>query len=286
MSISIASNIASVRTQTQLTRTTRDLSDTYERLSSGLRINSGKDDPGGIGLAAELEADSKVATVAIRNANDGLSLAAVADDALSEINNVLSRMLELSTQSANGTYTNSQRSALSSEFLALGSEIDRIAKTTAFNGLTLLSASNDVTLQVGLDGGVNSRIIMQAVRGTLDALGLAQSGSSSLTFSIIGTTSTASQLASTNAMSAVQAAINSLSSTRGTVGAAESRLSHAINFLTVARENYIAAEGKVRDADVAQEVANMVRLQILQQAQTAVLAQANQQPELVLKLLG
>ena len=286
MALSIRSNIDSIRAQTQLGRTTAQLSETFERLSSGLRINSGKDDPAGIQLAADLEADARVATVALRNANDGLSLASVADEALGAIGSTLTRMLELATQSANGTYSTSQRSALSSEFLALGSEVDRIAKTTTFNNMYLLSGSSDVTLQVGIDGGATSRILMTAVRGTLESMGLAAGGSSALSFSIISVTSTASQLAATNAMSAVRAAIDSITATRGQVGAAESRLSTAINYLTIMRENYVAAESKIRDIDVAEEVAKMVRLQVLQQAGTAVLAQANQQPQMVLKLLG
>lgn len=286
MGLSINSNTDSLVVQTNLTRTNQALSSTFERLSSGLRINSASDDPAGLALADKLRADGKVATVAIRNANDGLSLTVVAETGLNEIGNMLQRMLELATQSANGTYTTSQRSALSSEFLALGSEIDRIAKTTTFNSISLLSNSSNVTLQVGLDSSSNSQITLAGVSGTLNSLGLAASGSSALTFSIIAASDTGSTYAAAVALSAVQAAINSLTVTRGTIGAAESRLSSAINYLQVARENYVAAESKIRDADVAQEVANMVRLQVLQQAGTAVLAQANQQPEVVLKLLS
>jgi flagellin len=258
----------------------------YQRLSSGLRINTPADDPAGLQLADSLRSDTKVASVAIRNANDGLSLTAIADSALGEIGNMLNRMAELATQSANGVYSTSQRSALSSEFVALGSEIDRISKTTSFNSITLLSNSSSITLQVGLRGDTNSQITLNAVNGTLAALGLAQTGSSSLTFSIIATTSTASQLAAQNALSAVQLAIGSLTTTRGSLGAAESRLNTAISYLTVARENFVAAESRIRDIDVAEETARMVRLQVLQQAATAVLAQANQQPSTVLKLLG
>lgn len=285
MALSFASNIDSVRAQTDLRRTTASLSRTFERLSSGLRINSASDDPAGLGLADKLRADAKIASVAIRNANDGLSLTAIADSALQEIGNMLTRMSELAEQSANGAYTNTQRSALSSEFLALGSEIDRIARTTEFNNLNLLSGSSNVTVQVGFTSQSTSQIVIQAVRGTLDSLGLASSGSSALSFSIIGTTTAGSQNAAQNALDAVNAAISTLSVTRGTLGAAESRLSTAINYLSVARENFVAAESRIRDADIAQEVADMVRLQVLQQSGTAVLAQANLQPEVVLSLL-
>ena len=285
MALSAASNVDSVKAQTQLARTSANLAKTFERLSSGLRINSASDDPAGLAVADALRRDAKLASVAVRNAGDGISLVAIADSALTEINNLLTRMAELASQSANGIYTTSQRSALSSEFLALGSEIQRIASTTSFNGLNLLSASSNVTLQVGLDGTTNSQITVTGVLGTLNALGLAANGSSALTYSIISSTSTLSQAAATTALAAITGAIGSVSSTRGSLAGAESRLTSAVNYLTVARENFIAAESRIRDADVAQEVAEMVRLQVLQQAATAVLAQANQQPGLVLSLL-
>jgi flagellin len=286
MGLSLYANRDSLNAQTSLSRTTAALSKTFERLSSGLRINSASDDPAGLALADVLRAQTRVAGAAIRNANDGLSLSYVADSALSEVSNILTRMLELATQSANGVYTNTQRSALSSEFLALGSEIDRIAKTATFNGLYLLSNSQNVTLQVGLDSSANSQITIQGVQGTLSALGLSSApGGSILTYSIIDTTTVGAQNAAANALSAVNAAVNSLGIFRGTVGAAQSRLTSAINYLTVARENYAAAESKIRDADIAEDVANMVRLQVLQQSGLAVLAQANQQPGMVLKLL-
>ena len=286
MTLSLVANIDSIRAQTELKKTTSELSKSFERLSSGLRINSASDDPAGLALADELRADARVATVAIRNANDGLSLSAIADAALSEIQTMLTRMAELATQSSNGTYTNVQRSALSAEFLALGSEIDRISKNTTFNSISLLSNSSNIILQVGLDGTSNSRITLQSVVGTLSSLGLAPSGSSTLTYSIITISTAGSEYASWVAYSALQTAINTLGTLRGTVGASESRLNSAVNYLTVARENFVAAESRIRDVDVAQEVANMVRLQVLQQAATAVLAQANQQPEIVLGLLG
>lgn len=286
MTITAASNVASLRAQTQLSRTTQKLSTVYERLSSGLRINRASDDPAGLSLADSLRADSRIAAVAIRNANDGISITSIANAALDEISNILTRLSELATQSANGVYTNTQRSALASEFVALGSEIERIAVTTEFNGVKLLSGSNTITLQVGLDGSANSRISIQGVQATLQAIGLASPGSSALSFSIIGTTSAASELAAQNALDQITNAISSLSTVRGTIGAAESRLNVAIGYLQVARENFIAAESRIRDADIAAETAELVRLQVLQQAGVAVLAQANQQPALVRDLLG
>ena len=285
MTITAASNVASVRAQRQLESTTRELGTTFERLSSGLRINSAKDDPAGLALADALRADARIASVATRNANDGISLTSITDAALGEISNILTRMLELATQSANGVYTVDQRSALSSEFIALGSEIERIAVTTEFNGLKLLSGSSTISFQVGFDGSSTSRISVTGVQATLSSLGLAASGSSSLTYSIIATTTTGAESASAIAIDQITAALSSLSSRRGAIGAAESRLNVAINYLATARENFIAAESRIRDADIATETANLVRLQVLQQAGVAVLAQANQQPSLVLQLL-
>lgn len=285
MGLTAASNIASLKIQRQLSQTTERLGKVYERLSSGLRINRAVDDPAGLAVADGLRRDSKIAAVAVRNANDGISLTTLADNALDNIGTILSRMAELAAQSANGIYSNAQRSALATEFLALGSEIQRIATTTTFNGRVLLSASQDVTLQVGLDNSTSARIGITAVLGTLESLGLASSGSSALSFSIIDTTSTAAQLAATNALSQISLAIDTVAARRGVIGAAESRLNTAVAYLQVARENYSAAESRIRDADVAQESADLVRLQVLQQAATAVLAQANQQPSRVLQLL-
>lgn len=284
MGLSIASNVASLTAQRELNKTSNALSKTFERLSSGLRINSAADDPAGLAVADSLRADARVAAVAIRNANDGISVTSIADSALGEISNILSRMAELAEQSSNGVFTNSQRSALATEFEALGSEIERIAATTTFNDKALLSGSSSITLQVGLDSSANSQITIDAVSATLSSLGIGNAGGA-LTFSIIDTTTAGAQSAAQNALDAINDAIDSLSSSRGTIGAAESRLSYAIDTLTVVRENYIAAESRIRDADIAQEVAEMVRLQVLQQAGAAVLAQANQQPQVALALL-
>lgn len=285
MTITAASNIFSLRAQTNLARTTAQLGKTIERLSSGLRINSASDDPAGLALADKLGADARIASVALRNANDGVSVISIADAALDEIGSILTRMAELAAQSANGSYTNEQRSAISSEFVALGSEIERIAVTTTFNDIKLLSSSSTITLQVGTDSTANSQIAISGIFATLNSLGLAGAGSSALSYSLLGTTTEFAQSASLQALSAVNGAIDSLSVKRGSLGASESRLESAINYLQVAQENFLAAESRIRDADVAQETAELVRLQILQQAGVAVLAQANQQPQLVIELL-
>ena len=179
-----------------------------------------------------------------------------------------------------------QRSALQNEFTALGSEIERIAVTTDFNGVKLLSGGSALTLQVGFDSGSTSRISFNGIQGTLQSLGLANVGQSNLSFSINDTTIAGAQSASQLTLDAVNSAIGSLASTRGVLGATESRLQFAINNLTVAQENFTSAESQIRDVDVASAAANLSRLSILQQAGASVLAQANQQPQLALKLLG
>ncbi len=285
MGLSLGSNIASLQAQRKLASTTQQLGQTYEKLSSGQRINRASDDAAGLAIADALKADQRLASVAIRNANDGISTIAIADSALSEIGNVLSRLAELSEQSANGVFSTTQRSALQNEFTALASEIERIAVTTTFNGVALLSGGSQLTLQVGFNSASTSQISFSGVQGTLASLGLAAANSSALTFSISGISISEGQTASRSSLDAVRAAIGSLASTRGTLGAVESRLNVAINNISVARENFAAAESRIRDVDVASEAAELTRLGILQQAGAAILAQANQQPSLALSLL-
>jgi flagellin len=285
MAITIGNNLQSLQTQRRLNQTSNNLSKVYERLSSGQRINRAADDAAGLSIADSLRADQRISSVGIRNANDGISVIAIADGALNEIGNVLTRMGELAEQSANGVFSSEQRSALQREFSALGSEISRIAAVTEFNGVKLLSTTDSITLQVGLDGTTNSSISVDNVDATLASLGLATSGDT-LTYSINASTITAGQSSARAALDAVTGAISSLSTLRGTLGAGESRLRTAINFLSVSRENFAAAESQIRDADIAAEAAELTRLGILQQAGSSVLAQANQQPALALSLLG
>lgn len=285
MAITIGSNIASLQAQRRLSNATNALGNTFERLSSGQRINKASDDAAGLAIADSLKADQRIATVAIRNANDGISTIAIADSALGEIGNVLSRLAELSEQSANGVFSTTQRSALSNEFVALSSEIERIAVTTTFNGVRLLSGGNNLVLQVGFNSQSTAQISFTGVQGTLASLGLAQSGASALIYSVNGASIELGQSASRLALDAVNAAISSLATTRGSLGAVESRLRVAINNLSVSRENFASAESRIRDVDVASEAAELTRLNILQQAGAAVLAQANQQPQLALTLL-
>jgi flagellin len=286
MGLNIRTNVPSIIAQRNVDASTSRLRTSYERLSSGLRINRASDDAAGLAIAENLKVDARVASVAIRNANDGISIVAITDGAIAEITNILSRLAELSEQAANGVYGNGQRSALQLEFSALMSEVERVAITTEFNGLKLLSGGGSVTFQVGFDGTSTSQIAYSGVQATLSALGLSGANSSIHTYSIIGDTDIESQSAARIALDAINAAITSVTRNRGTLGAAESRLEITISNLQVARENFQAAESRIRDVDVAQEAAELTRLTILQQAGTAILAQANQQPQLALQLLG
>lgn len=285
MTINIRTNIASLAAQRNLGLSSDRLSASYERLSSGLRINKAKDDAAGLAIAESLKADQKVASVGIRNASDGISIISIADQAIGQITNVLSRLAELAQQSANGVFSNTQRSALANEFNALTSEIERIAFTTEFNGLRLLSGGGEVVFQVGFDGSSLSQVSYTGVTATLASLGLATANTSNVQFSIVGNTDLESQSAARLALDAIQEAITSVTRNRGTLGAAESRLDITIQNLQVARENFAAAESRIRDVDVASEAAELTRLNILQQAGAAVLAQANNQPQLALTLL-
>ena len=267
MAVTINTNVASLNAQRRLSTSTSSLRQSFERLSSGLRIVRAKDDAAGLAIAESLRADGKIASVAIRNANDGISLISIADGALDQMGSVLTRMAELGEQSANGIFAPTQRSALQQEFAALASEIERIAFTTSFNGLNLLSGGASIALQVGFNSTSNSQISFTGVQGTLASIGLANSGSSTLIYSINDTTSLNGQASARSALDAVKAAISSLVTNRGTLGAAESRLNVAITNLSVARENFSAAESQIRDVDVAEEAANLTRLNILQQVQ-------------------
>ena len=284
MAISIGSNVTSLQAQRRLDTTGNKLSQAFNKLSSGYRINRGADDAAGLAIAESLKAQSRIAGQALRNTNDGISTIAIADGALGEVGNILSRLAELASQAANGTLSTTQRSVVSNEFVALSSEIERIAAVTEFNGIKLLSGSSNVVIQVGTGSTASSQIGYTNQLATLQGIGLG-GYSGALTYSINGASDAAAATAARLALDAVYAAIYSVGASRGILGGVESRLSTAIANLGVARENLVAAESRIRDVDVAEEAANLTRLNILQQAGTAVLAQANQLPSLALQLL-
>lgn len=285
MPININTNVASLRGQRFLNLTSESLSNTYSKLSSGKRINRASDDAAGLAIADSLKNGQRVAAVAIRNAQDGISTVSIADGALDQVSGFLQRLAELAQQAASGSYTNEQRQAMQGEFTALGSEIERIATTTAFNGVALLSGGNQIVLQVGFDSKSTSQLVINQPTATLAGLGLAGTGNSFFTYSLTGNTVEAGQSSARFAMDGINGALQSMNTLRGSLGSAESRLLSAVSNLQVARENLSAAESRIRDVDVATEAAELTRLNILQQTGAAVLAQANQQPQLALTLL-
>ena len=284
MSIPFSANFAALRLGGKLRQTASQLGNTFERLSSGSRISKASDDPAGLALADKLKNDSRMMTMALRNANDALSIANLTDSALAEISNILTRMSELTIQGSSSAYTTTQRSAMQLEFDALGSEIDRVSGATVFNSINLLSTSSNMTAQIGITSDANSMLTLPSAIATLASLGIGNG--TRLVYSLTGTTASFGVSASRNAYSAIQTAINGVTVQRGTLGSTMSRLSSAINVLSVTRDSYMEAEADIRDTDLAADTTSLIRLQVLQQSQTALLAQANQLPSLVLRLLG
>lgn len=285
MAITIGANISALRTVRRLEQTTSELGRVFERLASGQRIVHASDDAAGLAVISRLRSDARLANVAQRNVNDGISMLTIADGALQEINNILFRMGELAEQAASGLYSITQRSSLNLEFTALGSEISRIAASTKFNNIGLLNGSGQIVFQVGFDSASTSQItfLTSASQGTLDALALGINAN--LSYSLVGITNAAAENAARTALEAVIVALDRLSQGRGSLGATSNRLSEALKSVESQREALLSAESRIRDVDVAAETANLVRLAILQKTTTSILAQANQQPRLALQLL-
>ncbi len=271
MSLIVNTNIASLTAQKNLTSVTSRLQGNYARLSSGLRITSAGDDAAGLEISERLRSKVRAFAVAGRNTQDGISLTQTAEGALNEVNNSLSRLRELATQSANGTISATERTTLNNEFSEIVGEIDRIAQSTEFNGIQLLDGSNtSADFQVGIDAGDTITVALQ------------DTSSSTLGLDALDVTSAANASA---AITGIETAIDLVNSSRGELGASQNRLQSAFVTTQVQRENLSAAESRIRDVDVASETADLTRNGILQQAAVAILSQANSQPQLALNLL-
>jgi flagellin len=275
MGLRIYNNVEAQMAHRQLSSTNTQLSRTMERLSSGLRINRAADDAAGLAVSEEMRSQIRGMNVASRNAQDGVSMVQVADGALGGVNDMLQRIRDLSVQAANGTLTDQQRSNLDQEVQSIVAEMARVAADTEFNGVKILSgsvatAANAVTLQVGANG---SQVIAFTI-GTMSAADLGISGIA------IGSAASATQ-----AIASVDAAIRQVNASRASMGAIQNRLEQTISRLDLTSENLQAAESRVRDADMATEMIDFTRNQILQQSGTAMLAQANQAPQTILRLL-
>ncbi|MCG5516526.1 MULTISPECIES: flagellin domain-containing protein [unclassified Ectothiorhodospira] len=268
----INTNIASLNAQRNLNATQNQLQTSLERLSSGLRINSAKDDAAGLAISESFTSQIRGLNQAARNANDGISLAQTAEGGLAEINNNLQRLRELAVQSANGTLEDTDRAQLQKEVAQITSEIDRVAKETTFNGKEVLTGISALNLQVGADAGQTIEISLDGIDAQASALGV-----SGLSLS--------SQGAASAALDTLDSAIGDIAGFRADLGAIQNRLESTVSNLENASENLSAARSRILDADFAAETASLTRSQILQQAGTSVLAQANQAPNNVLALL-
>ena len=278
MPMTINTNIISLNAQRNLNMSQSALSTSMQRLSSGLRVNSAKDDAAGLAIAERMNAQVRGMNVAVRNANDGISLGQTADGALASISDSLQRMRELAVQARNSTNSDSDKDSLNLEFAQLSSEIGRVLGGTTFNGKAILGAdAGTLTFQVGANTSTNDSIDIATVDMTTDPLITTVTGAS------IGSLADATAIAAV--ITDIDAALDDVNSQRAVFGASQNRFSAVITNLQSSVENQSAARSRIMDADFAAETASMSRAQILQQAGTAMVAQANQLPQQVLKLL-
>jgi flagellin len=275
----INTNLISLNAQRNLNSTQSSLSISMQRLSSGLRVNSAKDDAAGLAIAERMNTQIRGMNVAMRNANDGISMAQVAEGALSKASEILQRMRELAVQSANGTNTDADRVSLNQEYQQMAVEIQRMLNGQRFNGKAILADTSPFTFQVGAGtDAVVDTISVAGFQWTTAALGI--------TAAVSGAAATISNTAgATDMMARIDVALDSINSQRAIFGAVQNRFEAVVNTLQVAMENQSAARSRIMDADYAVETANLSRAQILQQAGNAMVAQANQLPQQVLSLL-
>jgi len=285
MAIRIYNNTASVNAQRILGVNNTRLAQSIERISSGIRINKGADDAAGLAISEGLRSDIRALRQATRNANDGMSLVNVTEGALNEQSSILIRLRELASQAATGTVGSTERATIQLEFSALRDELTRIAQTTEFNGIGLIdgnlassvSSSSHTLIQIGIDSTSNSRLDLNSTLG-LDAV-----TSSTLGIATLSVTASAEAL---TALTTIETAIASVTAARGKVGAVQNRLQRSVSALSISAENLQAAESSIRDADIAHEIAQLTRNQILVQTSTAMVGQSNLIPQSVLQLLA
>lgn len=285
MPVRIFNNVPSLNAQRILGINNDRLAQSVERIASGIRINRGADDAAGLAISESLRSDIRALRQAVRNSNDGISLINVTEGALNEQASILIRLRELSSQAATGTVGSTERATIQLEFTALRSEIDRIATATEFNGQKLVdgslasgvAASSQILIQVGIDSTSSSRINLNS------DVNLTSISATSLGIDVLSVTTAAAAL---TALDSINSAIDVVTAGRGKVGAVQNRLVRTISNLSIGIENLQAAESAIRDADIAEEVALLTRNQILVQASTAMVGQANLIPQSVLQLLG
>jgi flagellin len=278
MAMVINTNMGSINSQRQLTSTNNNLATSMERLSSGMRVNSAKDDAAGLAISNKMTSQIRGMTVAVRNANDGISLAQTAESAMGTMTETMQRMRDLAVQAANdAAVTTSDRQKLQTEFKQLNDELTRIISNTEFNGKKIIKGSlaAGAAIQVGANTAADNQITISIANlsGTI----------ASVTLASIGSLATAA--GALTAITALDTAIKAIDTSRASLGAVQNRFTTTISNLQSSIENQSAARSRITDADFAMETANLSRSQILQQAGTAMLAQANQSTQSVLKLL-
>jgi len=298
MGMQINTNVSALNAYRNLSSTQNDLSKSLEKLSSGLRINRAADDAAGLAISEGLRSQVNGLNVAARNAQDGISVIQTAEGALTEVHSILQRMRDLAVQAGNDSNNTTSRAAISEEATKLSAELGRIAESTNFNGISLLKGG-DVSFQVGADGGSSSQIVVDLgdLKAALTGVVTLEYGAAAVT-AADGTVTTPA-VAATAAMAvsfddaakaatsitAIDTAITAISSQRANLGAAQNRFESTINSLNVSSENLAAAESRIRDTDMAAEMVKYTAANILSQAGTAMLAQANQSTQGVLQLL-
>lgn len=273
MSLRIQTNVEAFNAHRNLVGTSNQLAKSMERLSSGFRINRAADDAAGLAISEKMKAQIGGLGQAQRNAQDAVSLVQTAEGALSEVHSMLQRVRDLAVQYNNGTLSTADKAAITVEVQALGSEISRIAQQTKFNDIALLSAGSSITFQVGAEDSDTLTVATVTLYGGSTAG--ASVDSALFSFSGSGTVTLAS----------IDAAIDSVAQARASFGSVQNRLEHTLNNLSTYEENLTASESRIRDVDMASEMVNFTKLQILQQAGTSMLAQANSAPQSVLSLL-
>jgi flagellin len=267
MSLRIQNNVEAFNAHRNLASVSAKVSESMERLSSGYRINRAADDAAGLAISEKMRAQIRGLTQAQRNSQDGISLVQTAEGALQTVHSMLQRVRELAVQYKNGTLSASNQSAIQSEVLQLASEIERIGSTTKFNGICLLNTSGTVSFQVGSNDGEQIGVATISLGGSS------------------GVGSTYYDLTSATAVSNIDAAIDNVSAERAALGAVQNRLQYSLDNVGIYQENLVSAESRIRDVDMAAETVNLTKNQILTQAGTAMLAQANQAGQGVLSLL-
>ena len=278
---SINTNVSALNAQAALAKNSRAMSNAMEQLSTGSRVNSAGDDAAGMAIGNSMTSQIRGLNQAVRNLNDGVNLLQTAEGALNETTNMLQRMRELAVQAASGTYSTTQRSYLQTEFLALNSQIDKVASETTWNGYTVLTGTTGGTttgtfsFQSGQTSGQTIDVVMGGM--TLSALGMTTTASIGLALS--------SAASASAAIATIDSAINTVNSQRATIGAAVNRMTYAADNITNISANVSASRSTIMDTDYATASTNLSKAQIIQQASTAMLAQANQQPQTVLALL-